>query len=430
MSMSSALPTPEAPKTDLAGPARAGALVSLALIVVLGLWLTFTMIAGAVIASGQAVVRGNPKVVQSLDGGVIDEIHATDGDVVEAGQLLVRLDPTLLEINLDIYRNRLAEALVREARLQAEYAGDDAVTFPPPPAVLKTIPMEQAQAGEREIFAARAEVLKGTKEQLAERIAQFKNQATGAEGRITATRDQLAFVQSQLESQRQLKNQGLARESQVLELQGREAELLGTLSEALSDQARIQNSINDTELEILQTGRQFKEEVVTELRKVTANREELTLQIVTVQKQLERIDIRAPVDGVVHEMQVFTVGGVVPPDGTLLKVVPVSDGVDFELRVDPRSIDQVFVGQRARLVFPAFNARTTPEIFGNVATVSPTSIEDPVTRTRYYRVDGEVDAERDHGDRNDQRDDQAAFESNQVAPALEPKHQESEAGAG
>src|SRR5690606_13174747 len=118
----------------------------------------------------------------------------------------------------------------------------------------------------------------------------------------------------------------------------------------------------------------------------TATREELVLQIVTVEKQLERIDILSPADGVVHEMQVATVGGVVPPEGTILEVVPVAEGVEFELRADPKAIDQIFVGQAARVVFPAFNTRTMPEIFGEVAAISPTSIEDPVARQSYYRL--------------------------------------------
>ena len=376
----------DVPHTDLAAPARAGIMLSIALILILGTWLSFTMIAGAVIAQGQTVVRGKPKVVQSLDGGVVDEIFVKDGDKVHQGQVLLRLDPTLLKINLDIYRNRLAEVFTREARLQAEYLGQGSITFPKPPDLLAGVPLEAQMAGQREIFEARAEVLAGSKEQFSERIKQLGNQIAGVEGRISSIRDRLDYVQSQLDSVRKLQEQGLARESQVLDLQGAEAELLGNLSEALSEQARLKNSIRDTELEILQGERQFKEDVVTELRDTTASREELLLQIITVQKQLERIEILAPVDGVVHEMQVFTVGGVIPPDGTLLEVIPVANGVDFELHVDPKSIDQVFVGQRARVVFPAFNTRTTPEIFGSVQSISPTSITNPRTQQSYYRL--------------------------------------------
>lgn len=373
-------------KTSLAAPARLGALASVALLVAAVWWMTATMISGAIIAPGQAVVRGKPKVVQSLDGGVVAEILAKDGDVVAAGQTLLRLDPTLLQINLDVFRNRLAELVARQARLEAEYTGAGEIAFPVAPPHLAGIDSARHQAGQREIFAARAEVLAGRKEQLGERIAQFENQITGVEGRIAAIEDQLAFVGAELENMRALNERGLARESQLLDLQGSEAELFGRLSEAQAELARIRNSIRDTELEILQADRQFKEEVVTELRAVTAEREELVLEIVSVEKQLERIEILAPADGVVHEMQVATVGGVVPPEATILEIVPTGAGVDYELRVEPRAIDQVFVGQRARVVFPGFDMRTAPEIFGTVSAISPTSIENPATGQSYYRV--------------------------------------------
>ena len=135
-----------------------------------------------------------------------------------------------------------------------------------------------------------------------------------------------------------------------------------------------------------QSEREFREQVVTDLRAAMRAREELVLQIVTARKQLDRIAIRAPVDGIVHEMQVSNAGGVVPPGETILQVIPVADGVDFEVRVAPDAIDQVARGQRAKVVFPAFDARTTPEIFGTVSDISPDSITDPATRQRFYRV--------------------------------------------
>jgi HlyD family secretion protein len=373
-------------RTSLAAPVRIGILASVALFAICVWWMAVTMISGAIIAPGQAVVRGQPKVVQSLDGGVVAEILAKDGDVVVAGQPLLRLDPSLLEIRLEIYRNRLAEIVAREARLEAEYVGATEVTFPAATPHLGDIALERHEAGQREIFIARAEVLAGRKEQLAERIAQFGNQISGVEGRIAATEDQLAYFETELEGVRVLNEQGLTRGSQLLELQRSQAELLGRLSEAQAELARIRNSIRDTELEILQADRQFKEEVVTELRQVTAEREELTLEIVSLDKQLERIEILSPAAGVVHEMQVTTVGGVVSPEATILEIVPTSAGVDYELRVEPRSIDQVFVGQRARVVFPAFDMRTAPEIFGTVSTISPTTIEDPVMQQSFFRV--------------------------------------------
>ncbi len=380
-------PEPEVKlKTSLAATTRFGVFASLALLIIGFVWMQSTMIAGAVIASGQAVVSGKPKVVQSLDGGVVAEIFVEDGDVVRAGDVLLKLDPTLLKINLDIYRNRLAEVTARESRLEAEYTGEPSITRLPVPVQLDGVVIERHYVGQQAVFQARREVLEGKKEQLDERILQFGNQTDGVNGQISSVRDQLEYVKRELDGLQALNKEGLARESQVLELQRAQAGLLGQMSQLQSELARIKNSIRDTELEILQSERTFKEEVVTELRDATATREELILDITTVEKQLERVDILAPTDGIIHEMQVYTVGGVVPPEATIVQIIPQAEGVEFELRIDPKAIDQIFVGQKAKVSFPAFDMRTIPEIFGTLSEVPPSSVTDPTTGQSYYRV--------------------------------------------
>lgn len=216
-------PTASAPAvhTGLTGAARAAALVTLCLTLVAGYWMVTTEISGAVIASGQAVVRGKPKVIQSLDGGIVQEILVADGDVVEAGQVLMRLDPTLLLINLDIYRNRLAETLARESRLQAEYAGAAEIVFPTPPATLPEGSLDRHVVGQTEIFRARKEVLAGRVEQLEERILQFRNQIDGVEGRIAASQEQLRFTEKELKPRSRFTMTGLRAKPRCLRCSAR-----------------------------------------------------------------------------------------------------------------------------------------------------------------------------------------------------------------
>ncbi len=373
-------------RTDISRAGRLGVLASLALLAAVIAWAATTRISGAVIASGAAVVHGNPKSVQSLDGGIVDEIRVSDGDLVSAGDVLLRLDPTLLRINLEMYRNRLAKSRARIARLQAEHLNRPQLVFDYDTEFLDGLPLATIEAGQREIFEARREVMQGRQDQLRERFMQLLSQTEGVEALIEAKSEQLAFVEQELASVSALHADGLARESQVLELQRRRAQLLGEIASHRSELSGIRNAMRDTELEILQSDRQFKEEVVTELNEAVMEAEELVLQIVTVQKQLERIEIPSPVDGIVHEMQVFNTGGVVQPGETILQVIPLSEGVDFEVRVAPDAIDQVSRGQRVKVVFSAFNARTTPEIFGTVAAVPPSSVTDPATGQSYYRV--------------------------------------------
>lgn len=373
-------------RTDLSRAGRLGILAGITLLTLVFGWAYLTPISGAVIASGSAVVRGKPKIVQSLDGGIVEEIRVTDGDLVRAGDVLLRLDPTLLRINLEMYRNRLAEIRAEISRLQAEQVNASAMVFDHDTTYLEGLPLGQINAGQAEIFEARREVMKGRKDQLREKVAQFYNQVSGVDGLIKAKRDQLTFIERELADVSALHAEGLARESQVLDLQRSRSRLLGEISEHQSELARIRNSVRDTELEVVQAERQFKEQVVTDLREAVMQSEELVQQIVTAQKQLDRIEILAPVDGIVHEMQVFNAGGVVPPGETILQVIPVSQGVDFEIRVDPNAIDQVAQGQRAKVVFTAFNTRTAPEIFGTVSGISPNSVTDPATGQSFYRV--------------------------------------------
>ena len=185
---------------------------------------------------------------------------------------------------------------------------------------------------------------------------------------------------------RELTTKGLARRSQMSELERQKAQLAGQLSALEAELARLANAPRDARLETLQAENSFMEGVVTDLRDITARIEELTLQIVTYEAQLSRIDIPAPASGIVHEMQATTQGGVIAPGGTIASIVPQASGMDFELELDPHSIDQVHPGQQASLMISSFDAQTTPRLRAQVTSVSPDVIENPRTGTSFYRV--------------------------------------------
>ena len=374
-------------RTGMGFAATFGAICSVVFLGLMVGWATYVQINGAVIASGSVVVMGQPKSVQHLDGGIVQDIAVSDGDNLDAGTVLMRLDDTLLRANLEIYRNRLGEALARQARLQAEQRGAVDVVYNPSPVVPDDMDLSRHLPGQLDLFNARQEFQLGREEQLREKISQFENQIVGVEGLVSAKQDQLGFVEKELAATLSLNEKGLALDSAVLSLQRSRADVLGQVSEHLSELSRIGNSIRDTELEILQTARQFKEQAVTELREVTTTIEELVQQITSTEKQLDRIEIRAPVDGIAHELQFVTIGGVVPPGATIMQIIPSNTGVGFEMKVDPRAIDDVYIGQSAKVLFSAFNQRSTPELFGTVSGMSPTSIVDEVTGMPYFRVD-------------------------------------------
>ena len=360
---------------------------------VFGGWAHFTQISSAVIAGGQAIVHGRPKLVQTLDGGVVQSIAVQNGDIVQQGQLLLQLDPTLLAINLDIARGRLAAALALQARLTAEQLGQSALGFAYPTLPFALPDTSAEEAGQRQIFTARAAVLQGGRAQLTEAQLQLDNQIAGVAGQVAAIREQMGLLQRDIDNQTALVAQGLSRQSQLGDLQRNMSQLGGQLASLEAEQARLINAQRDRELETLQTERAFMEQVVTDLRDVTTQVEELTLEIVTRSAQLDRIEIRAPADGIINELQVTTIGGVIAPGATILEVVPLGQGMDFELRVDPRAIDSVYQGQSGQVQMTAFDAQSTPKLTAHVTTISAGAVSDPRTGQSFYRVGLEVSAE-------------------------------------
>jgi HlyD family secretion protein len=378
------------PRVALGRPGWTLFLAALALFAAVVTWAVLTPIGGAVMASGAVAVPGKPKSVQHLDGGIVREILVADGDRVAVGEVILRLDDTLLVANLEIYLNRLGEAHAQAARLTAIASGAEAITFPPQPDLLAGRDLAAVRAAETAIFAAHLEVLEGRRAQNLEKIEQFGNQIAGVEALIAAKRERLGYVETDIARYQALKEKQLVRDSDLLSLQSTRADILGQISEHIADRARIENSIRDTELATAQLDSETREKAVTELRQVTTTLAELTQQVVSTRKQLDRIDVRAPVAGHVHDMQVVTVGGVVPPGALIAQIVAEGATPAFELQVPPAGIDQVFAGQEVRLRFPGFAQSSTPEITGRVAYVSATTLADEATGIAYYLVTAEV----------------------------------------
>jgi HlyD family secretion protein len=381
---------PRKPRIELGRANAIASILSLCLVLASAAWAFLTEIGSAVVASGAVTIEGKPKSIQHLDGGIVEAIFVSDGDLVEAGQILLRLDPDILSANLQIYLNRLAETIVREARLQAELDGSAEISFSPAGSLLYVRDLSDLQAAETSIFEARAEIQAGRKAQLEERIQQYHNQIEGLAALIAAKREQAGYIDTEIARLTTLQEKGLVRENQVLTLQGTRADLIGQIAEHISETARVENSIRDTELEILQIARQFREEVLTELRDTKVQKDELVQQIETTKAQLDRIEIRAPVRGLVHEMQIVTLGGVVAPGAVIGQIIPVDGPMTFELQIAPTDIDSLFPGQDVRLRFPAFNQRTTPEIAGTLMGLSPSTIKDEVTGMSFYRAKAQV----------------------------------------
>jgi HlyD family secretion protein len=350
-------------------------------------WMALAPLSGAAIASGTMVVRAKPQLVQHLDGGIVKQILVRNGDVVRKGDILARLDETNLLANLEIYRNRIREAVARKSRLEAERDDKPAIAYDDTPLTALKITVEVSHRdAQQRLFEARRATRLGQTEQLKEKIAQFNSQIGGIKGLIESKTTQLALVNRELDGIQTLFAKGITTQTRLIAQQRAQADVIGQLGEHNAELGRVQNSIREAEVGIIQVDRQFKESILTDLRESVSQLDDLVQQITATARQLERIEVKAPVNGIVHEMVINTIGGTIPPNATLMQVISTDEGLDVEVSVETQSIDQLTFGAEAVLRFPAFNQRTTPEILGKVERISPSSVVDEKTGQAFYRV--------------------------------------------
>ena len=364
----------------------------------LGAWSVFTSIAGAIVASGVIEVASTRQIVQHGEGGVVAEILVTDGDTVAAGEVLLRLDGTLLRSELAIVEGQLFELLARLDRLRAERDEADSITFGPDlltqahasPAVQKVVD------GQADLFVARLISVREETARLAERKAQLSQQIIGIEAQVVATTRQHRIVASELEGQETLLGNGLTQLSQVSALQREEASLSGRLGELTATLAQTRGQIAEVEIEILRLTSNRREEAITTLLELQYNAVELRERRLSLTERLNRLDIKAPRAGVIYGLQIKTLRAVITAAAPILYVVPADSFLVIRTRINAIDIDQLALNQQATLRFSAFDTRTTPELLGRVVKVSADAFTDERTGISYYRseivlLEGETD---------------------------------------
>ncbi len=351
----------------------------------IGLWSVRTQIAGAVVASGMIVVENNRQVIQHAEGGIVGTIEARDGDSVQAGDLLIRLDDTFLRSELAVAELQLVELRARRARLEAERDGADAPDFPDD---LLGSDEHQAQVtGQAKLFDARLETLQRQDSQISERIAQTENQIAGAEAQLAALAIQEELINDELTDAEALLEKGLIQSQRVSTLRREAARLAGEIGRLTSDIAQFKGQIAGLEIERLQLFTQRREAAIVELRDIQFRELEIFEQRLSLIERLSRLEVRAPVSGIVYGSTVFAQKAVIQPAEPLMFVIPQDQPLIVTARVEAIHIDQVHVGQTATLRFSSFNQRLTPEVKGQVTSVSADVIQDEVTGLNYYSVE-------------------------------------------
>ncbi|MCU0817062.1 MAG: HlyD family type I secretion periplasmic adaptor subunit [Cypionkella sp.] len=370
-------------------PILLGALTLVALLGGFGLWSVATTISGAVVAPGRVEVEQNRQIVQHPDGGVVAEIAVKEGDRVAAGDVLLRLDGTLLRAEQAIVAGQLSEVQARRARLLAEQDGAADLTFPDALRQAARTSTEVADQieGQRRLFTARTETLARSVEQLGRRKAQTAAQIDGINAQIRALADQLALIARESADQQSLLDRGLAQSSRLLALQREEARLAGEMGELAAARAQAEGRITELDLEILRLTAARREDASSQLRDLGASELQLTQRLAALTAQIDRLDIRAPAAGIVLGLQITTPRAVLRAAEPVASIVPTDRPLVIAVQIPPLAIDEVELGQPATLIFSAFSARTTPELTGHVTRIAPDALTDPATNLAFYRAE-------------------------------------------
>lgn len=373
-------------------PLTIGALTLLLLVGGFGTWSVFTHLSGAVVAGGQLEVDRNRQVVQHLDGGIVTQILVDEGDRVQAGDLLVRLDDTQLRSQLAIAEGQLYELMARRGRLEAERDGVEELVFDPllVEAAARSEDANTLMVGQIRLAEARRASLEKEIEQLLKRRSQIFSQIEGIDAQRAAMAEQLELIQDELTDQQSLLDRGLAQASRVSALRRENASLSGTMGELTAQRAQAEGRITEIDIEILKLDTTRREEAITRLRDLQYRELELKEQRRAILEQLNRLDITAPVSGVVYGLQVYAERSVLRPADPVLYIVPQDRPLIIAARVEPIHIDQLHMDQPVTLRFSAFDQRTTPELEGHVVQISADAFKDEATGRSFYRTEIEL----------------------------------------
>jgi len=354
----------------------------------LGGWASTAKISGALIAQGQVVVDSNVKKVQHPTGGVVGELRVHDGDTVKSGDVLVRLDDTVTRASLAIVTKGLNGLYARQARLEAEQRGDQSIRFPQTliDAAATDSDVRAIVDSETKLFEVRSVARVGQKAQLKQRVDQLKEELSGLWAQEKAKSQEIDLIQKELLGVRELYEKKLVQLSRVTQLERDAARLDGDRGQLIAASAQTKGKITETELQIIQIDKDLNTEVSKDMRETNDKIGEFVERKVTAEDQLRRVDIRAPQDGLVMQSTVHTIGGVISAGDAIMLIVPQSDNLSVEARVNPQDIDQLQLGQKTLLRFSAFNQRTTPELNGIVSRVSADTTTDQRTGQSYYTM--------------------------------------------
>lgn len=353
-----------------------------------GYWALSAQLDGAIVAPASFVVESNRKTVQHLEGGIIKDLLVKEGDYVEANQVLLYMDATSDEVNLDVLGNQLAELYVRRARLTAELSGADVFEFninhyP----IIERLPanvQSSLLSVQKSLFEEQLQARKGEAEVVEQRILRFQEEVAGLGNQRDGTHRQIAIIDKEIKSFEELLRRKLIAGSRVNALKRERERLLVSDAQFETGQARALNQISELTLSVIGDKRLRREAIATELATIATQISSISPQYFGAEQKLQRVAVMAPVSGRIVNMQVYTNGGVLRAGDTILDIVPQSDELVVEARIATADIEKLYVGQDTRVRLSAFDQTDVPEASGEIIGLSADSLTDERSGARYY----------------------------------------------
>lgn len=373
----------------LRGRVIIGSVAAVLLVGGIGGWAATAKLSGAVISSGTVLVEDSLKVLQHPDGGIVRAIEVRKGQDVLQGQVVLRLDDVQIRTEQAILSGQLAELVARRARLEAERDGLTAITFP-------TGYLEQYTnaalilRGEQKLFDSMVRNRQSRREQLESQVDQLRKEIIGLEFQASALESELTLLQEERARMGTLAEKGLMETTRINATDRELARMMGSQGEVTASIARSNARIGEIQVQILAIDELAYTEAQRELRQLDATIAEIQNRLAEVTDRLARTEIRSPVSGVINELSVTTLGGVISPAERLMTIVPDDADLKIEFRVQINDIDQIEVGQPAKLRFSAFDQRTTPEIDATISRVSAAATSDAASGQSFYLAEAEV----------------------------------------
>lgn len=380
-------------ETDLAQTAnsvrrlmRSFALVSGLLVFGVGGWAMSAQVESAVIASGKFVVKSNAQSVQHLEGGTVGAIFVAEGDRVKKGQVLVRLDSTKVESDLAILKSRLIDLTIEKARLLAERDGKPVLQSPKPPFNLEEerTSFNAAMNLQQTLLTARLSATRLQLSQLTERNRQTEEQIQGFKRVRSARVIELEQSNDDLASQQKLNKMRLIRKSVLRQTIRQVARTRGEIGEFDSKIAGARSRLAETNYKIAELKRTERSKVLDQLKANQSQLQEAKEKFTAASARTTSLEIRAPRTGLIHELKIFTVGGVIKPGQTVMSVIPQNELLLVSAKIQTHEIDQVYIGQPALVRIGAFKQRVTPELEATVTSISPDETQDEKSGQSFF----------------------------------------------